>query len=114
MTPQEVKLWAHLRSLKEEQGWKFRRQAPLRGYIVDFACFKARMIIEVDGSQHGIGDHVERDHERDATLERNGFSVLRFWNVEIDREFDGVWRTILDALLNAKLRDRWDEDPPRP
>ncbi|MGQ0533722.1 MAG: endonuclease domain-containing protein, partial [Caulobacteraceae bacterium] len=64
MTPQEVKLWAHLRGLHSE-GWKFRRQVPLRGVIVDFACFKARLIIEVDGSQHGIGDHVRRDYERD-------------------------------------------------
>jgi very-short-patch-repair endonuclease len=52
MTPQEVKLWAHLRPLRD-QGFKFRRQVPLRGYIVDFACFGARIIIEIDGSQHG-------------------------------------------------------------
>ncbi|MGD9965425.1 MAG: endonuclease domain-containing protein [Hyphomonadaceae bacterium] len=115
MTPQEVKLWAHLRRLRsEEEGWKFRRQVPLRGYIVDFACFKARLIIEVDGSQHGFEEHRERDRARDQILEHNGFNVLRFWNAEIDREFDGVWRTIKDALLNAKLRERWEEDPPRP
>jgi very-short-patch-repair endonuclease len=114
MTPQEVKLWAHLRRLRESEGWKFRRQVPLRGVIVDFACFKARLIIELDGSQHGVGDHVRRDRERDEMLERNGFAILRFWNAEIDDEFDGVWRTISDALLNAKLRERWEEEPPRP
>jgi len=103
MTAQEVKLWSHLRQLKRE-GWKFRRQVPLRGFIVDFACFEARLIIEVDGGQHADQAHVEADRKRDALLEFVGFSVQRFWNDEIEREFDGVWRTINDALLNAQLR----------
>jgi very-short-patch-repair endonuclease len=115
MTPQEVKLWAHLRALrKRSRPWKFRRQVPLRGYIVDFACFEARLVIEVDGSQHGYAAHRARDKERDETLERNGFDVLRFWNAEIDGEFEGVWRVIVGALQNAELRKRWQDDPPRP
>lgn len=107
MTPQEVKLWARLRPLRH-RGHKFRRQVPLRGYIVDFACFNARLIIEIDGSQHGHAAHAERDRERDATLERNGFAILRFWNSEIDKEFDGVWQIINLALLNAELRGHGD------
>jgi very-short-patch-repair endonuclease len=115
MTPQEVKLWAHLRELrKRSRPWKFRRQVPLRGYIVDFACFEARLVIEVDGSQHGYAGHRACDKARDETLERNGFDVLRFWNAEIDREFEGVWRVIANALQNAELRQRWQDDPPRP
>ncbi|MBL8546027.1 MAG: endonuclease domain-containing protein [Hyphomonadaceae bacterium] len=109
MTPQEVKLWAHLRLLKS-RGFKFRRQVPLRGYIVDFACFSARLIIELDGSQHGVDEHAERDRVRDEVLERGGFGVLRFWNVEVDRDFDAVWMVISEALRNAELKPRWVEE----
>src|SRR5262245_29099277 len=80
MTPQEVKLWAHLRPLRHS-GHKFRRQVPLRGYIVDFACFDARLIIELDGSQHGSVEGRAADQVRDTALERGGFDILRFWNV---------------------------------
>jgi len=109
MTPQEVKLWAHLRALKG-RGFKFRRQVPLRGYIVDFACFNARLIIEIDGSQHGFEEHARRDRERDEVLQRGGFAVLRFWNVEVDRDLDAVLRVISEALLNAELKSRWVEE----
>ena len=109
MTPQEVKLWAHLRPLRK-RGVKFRRQVPLRGYIVDFACFEARLIIEVDGSQHGFDEQMQRDRRRDEILEGGGFAVLRFWNAEIDRNFDAVWNTVLDALQTADLRRAWIEE----
>jgi very-short-patch-repair endonuclease len=109
MTPQEVKLWAHLRPLRK-RGFKFRRQVPLRGYIVDFACFHSRLIIEADGSQHGYADQAVRDRTRDEVLGRGGFSILRFWNSEIDRDFDAVWSIILDALRNASLKPRWVEE----
>ena len=97
MTPQEVRLWQHLRALKR-QGHHFRRQAPIEGYIVDFACFRARLVIEIDGSQHAAPDHAERDARRDATLTAAGFRVLRVWNNEIDRNMDGVMQAILAAL----------------
>ena len=109
MTPQEVKLWANLRRLKCEHGHKFRRQVPLRGYIVDFACFDARLIVEVDGSQHGYAEHAARDRARDQTLERGGFTVLRFWNAEIDRDFDRVLTEIREALRNARLYKNYGE-----
>jgi len=113
MTPQETKLWLYLRGLKKSDGWKFRRQIPLRGFIVDFVCFEARLIIEADGGQHGEPAGLARDRLRDAALERGGFSIIRFWNVEIDREFDGVCRTVSDALLNAALRLAQSETPRR-
>jgi very-short-patch-repair endonuclease len=94
MTLQEVKLWAQLRKLRP-QGFHFRRQAPLEGYVLDFVCFKYRLIVEADGAQHGEEAGVERDARRDAFFERNGFRVLRFWNHEIDGELDGVVETIL-------------------
>jgi very-short-patch-repair endonuclease len=93
MTPQEVKLWMHLRALKD-QGLHFRRQVPRLGYIVDFACLKSRLVIEVDGAQHGETDHSRKDAERDARLLRAGFKVLRFWNNEVNENIDGVVETI--------------------
>jgi very-short-patch-repair endonuclease len=102
MTPHEVKLWRALRDMRKQHGVKFRRQVPLRGYIVDFACFEARLIIELDGSQHGSESGAARDRIRDQTLRRGGFSILRFWNVEVDENLDGVWRTIEHAVLNTR------------
>jgi very-short-patch-repair endonuclease len=85
LTPQEVKLWIKLRELKTH-GFHFRRQAPVDRYIVDFVSFGARTVIEVDGGQHGIHGGIQSDRERDAFLRSQGFSVLRFWNSDIDQE----------------------------
>jgi very-short-patch-repair endonuclease len=93
MTPQEVKLWVHLRALKE-QGLHFRRQVPREGYIVDFACLKSKLAIEIDGAQHGEPGNLQRDAERDADLAAAGFKVLRFWNNEVNENLDGVVETI--------------------
>lgn len=67
MTPQEVKLWARLRAMRTE-GHHFRRQSPLGPYVVDFECRKAKLVIEVDGSQHGSDFGLARDAERDRLL----------------------------------------------
>ena len=93
MTPQEVKLWVHLRALKQ-QGFHFRRQVPKQGFIVDFACLKSRLVIEIDGAQHGEPGHQGRDMERDAKLKAAGFMVLRFWNNEVNENLDSVVETI--------------------
>jgi very-short-patch-repair endonuclease len=93
MTPQEVKLWVHLRALKK-QGFHFRRQVPREGFVVDFACLKSRLVIEIDGAQHGEPGHSMRDAERDARLKAAGFRVLRFWNNEVNENLDGVVETI--------------------
>ena len=93
MTPQEVKLWVHLRRLKP-QGLHFRRPVPKAGYIVDFACLSARLIVEIDGFQHGLDADRVKDETRDQSLRRLGFLVLRFWNHEVDRDLDSVVATI--------------------
>ena len=96
MTPQETRLWVHLRALRD-RGYHFRRQAPRLTYIVDFVCLKHRLVVEVDGSQHGWQEAY--DAERDRRLaERGGFRVLRFWNNDIDGNLSGVMQTITDAL----------------
>jgi very-short-patch-repair endonuclease len=99
MTPQEVKLWLHLREMRK-LGFHFRRQVPRLGYILDFACLKHRVVVEVDGSGHARHVQSIRDAERDRLLGEDGFRVLRFWNNDIDGNLSGV----IDAILAAVER----------
>ena len=94
MTSHEVRLWVCLRELRP-QGLHFRRQVPRAGYILDFACLKARLAIEVDGSQHAREQAQERDRIRDAALAELGFTALRIWNTKIEANLDGVVETII-------------------
>ncbi len=96
MTPQETKLWVHLRQLRD-RGFHFRRQSPRLDYILDFVCLKHRLVVEVDGSQHGWQTAYDAQRDRRLT-ERGGFRVLRFWNSDIDRNLSGVMQVILEAL----------------
>ena len=100
MTRQEVKLWLHLRELRK-QGFHFRRQVPIDGYIVDFACFHPKVAIEVDGSQHSRPLHNKRDAARDIFLTETGFKVLRVWNNDVDQNLDGVLTLLLAELESA-------------
>jgi very-short-patch-repair endonuclease len=86
MTDAELKLWNELRAHRL-MGLSFRRQLPIAGYIVDFACPDKKLIIEVDGSQHG---ESARDAIRDRTLSDLGWAVLRFWNDDVLRDIDNV------------------------
>jgi very-short-patch-repair endonuclease len=110
MTPQEVKLWIHLRSWKK-RGFHFRRQAPRDGYILDFVCLRARLVVEVDGGQHGFRPNEYRDRRRDAHFVGAGFRVLRFWNNEVDRNLDGVLSSI-DTALRLAPTPALRADPP--
>ncbi|WP_342586164.1 endonuclease domain-containing protein [Mesorhizobium hungaricum] len=85
-----------MQALRNRQlnGLKFKRQVPLDGYILDFACFEARLIIEVDGSQHADS---QGDVARDRHFEMRGFRILRFWNEEVERNLDAVCEAILLA-----------------
>lgn len=74
------------------EGLSFRRQYPLDGFILDFVCFRPKLIIEVDGGQHSGS---EADGVRDAHFAAAGFLVLRFWNNEVERNLDGVCGHIL-------------------
>lgn len=94
MTDAEQKLWMHLRAGRLA-GHKFKRQQPLGSYIADFVCFEARLIVELDGSQHLDSP---RDAVRDAWLLANDFRVLRFWNDQALKETDAVLETILRAV----------------
>ncbi len=95
MTDAERILWKHLRS-RQLQGFKFRRQMGLRGFIADFACVEARLVIEADGGQHDL--QTEQDELRTAAFAQEGYRVLRFWNHHILGNIDGVLVTIAEAL----------------
>jgi very-short-patch-repair endonuclease len=94
-TDAELALWYELRG-KQIKGLKFRRQVPIGNYIVDFVSFDAKLIIEVDGSQHF--DHQQYDDERTKYLESLGFKVLRFWNNEVLETSDSVLEKIYEAV----------------
>jgi very-short-patch-repair endonuclease len=95
-TEAERRLWQQLRSLKAD-GLHFRRQVPLAGYVADFACHRAKLVIELDGSQHA-GDAAEAiDRQRTERLSRDGYRVLRFWNTDVLLELEGVVETIRRA-----------------
>jgi very-short-patch-repair endonuclease len=97
MTVDETKLWQELRELRR-QGMHFRRQAPIGRYIVDFACLSKRLVIEVDGVQHQAPEGRTKDAVRDAWLQGQGFTVLRFTNGEVTETRDGVMLEIMAAV----------------
>ncbi len=90
-------LWQALRN-RQLEGFKFKRQVPLDGYILDFVCFDARLIIEVDGFQHAENT---RDLVRDALFRNERFRILRYWNEEVVKNLDGVCLTILSELKSS-------------
>ena len=92
-TDAEHRLWQLLRA-KRFADHKFRRQVPIDHYIVDFLCVARRLIVELDGGQHG-GTH---DLRRDLYLRTQGFRILRFWNNELFENEEGVMQRISDAL----------------
>ena len=94
MTEAEKKLWYRLRAHRLG-GQSFRRQVPIGSYVVDFICFDARLIIEIDGGQHAGS---VRDQIRDAWLRSQGFVVLRFWNHDVLRNTNGVLEQINQTL----------------
>ncbi|WFU04021.1 DUF559 domain-containing protein [Rhizobium sp. CB3171] len=96
-TKAENMLWQSLRRSQLE-GFKFKRQVPIDGYIVDFVCFEARLIVEVDGAQHA---ESKRDLRRDEHFRSQRFRILRVWNYEVVMNLDGVCLTILAELKNT-------------
>ena len=90
-TKAENLLWQALRN-RQLEGLKFKRQVPLGGYILDFVCFDAKLIVEVDGGQHS---ESAKDMERDGYFESQGFRRLRFWNDEVVENIDGVCLTAI-------------------
>jgi very-short-patch-repair endonuclease len=97
-TEAERKLWWRLRHRVRTPGTHFRRQVRIGRYIADFACHAARIVIEVDGSQHAGS---AADEERRKVLEANGYRVLRYWNNDVLSNIDGVLEDILSAITTT-------------
>ena len=97
MTDPERKLWWHLRHRMPIADTHWRRQVPLAGYVVDFCCLEHRLVVEVDGNQHGFDAQREADAIRTRRLEAQGFRILRFSNREVMTTIDVVLDTILAA-----------------
>mgnify|MGYP002780821314 FL=1 len=98
-TEAEHRLWQLLRA-KRFAGFKFRQQVPLDFYIADFVCFSARLIIELDGSQHAGSASDER---RDNYLRTQGFRLLRIWNRDLFTNEEGIAELIYSALHSPPL-----------
>lgn len=96
-TEAEKVLWGRLRN-RQLEGVKFRRQQPIGHYVVDFASFDKRVIVEIDGGQHNERGVAERDERRSGWLSAEGYRVLRFWNNEVLNNVDGVLEVIREAL----------------
>ncbi|MDL2399889.1 endonuclease domain-containing protein [Rhizobium mayense] len=95
-TKAENLLWQALR--RSQLGGKFKPQVPIDGYILDFVCFEARLIVEVDGAQHA---ESMTDRKRDVYFLNQGFRILRVWNHEVVTNLDGICLTILAGLKNT-------------
>ena len=97
MTKQEKKLWYFLR-MRNINNARFRRQYPIGSYIVDFVCLHKKLIVEVDGGQHNFADNLLLDEERTKFLQTKGYTVLRFWNNDIDYNITAVLNKISSFL----------------
>jgi very-short-patch-repair endonuclease len=109
LTDSEQVLWSRLRC-KQLFGVQFYRQRPIGNYIVDYFAPKAKLVVEVDGSQHMQGDHVTQDKERDAYLANLGLQVLRYDNRQVLLETDAV----VEAIYCTMVERLNTEIPPSP
>jgi len=108
-TDAEQHLWHYLRR-RQLSGYRFRRQVPICGYIADFACIEANLVIELDGGQHV--DRRSYDEHRDHRIAGEGFRVLRFWDNDVFQETQAVLRVILAALEARRSRPIGSPPPP--
>ncbi|MBC7784164.1 MAG: threonylcarbamoyl-AMP synthase [Burkholderiales bacterium] len=104
--PAEHKLWQLLRN-RQLNGFKFRRQAPVGTFIADFVCHELKMVVELDGESHGVTER--QDSVRTQILERDGYRVVRFWNVDVFENVDAVLETIFREAMRLR-----DGQPPHP
>ncbi|HEV8718977.1 MAG TPA: endonuclease domain-containing protein [Candidatus Binatia bacterium] len=101
LTDSEQLLWSRLRR-KQILGVQFYRQKPIGNYIVDFYAPSARLVVEVDGSQHFEAEQEAYDLQRTAYLKKQGLRVLRFTNLEILQKLEAVVEAIYGAVRETK------------
>ena len=103
MTPQERHLWYDFLRLAPA---RFQRQRPIGRYIVDFVCVSAKLMVELDGSQHCEPEALVWDEERTKELESMGYRVLRISNLDVSQHFREVCEKILQAVEDAGVEGR--------
>ena len=115
-TDVERQLWQRLRGAQID-GASFRRQHPAGNYVLDFYCPALRLAVELDGGQHAAA--AERDRVRDAWLSKNGVTLLRFWNSDVNGNLSGVLEVIAAKVSELKMKltpssVRWTPTPTLP
>ena len=108
MTDAERKLWSRLRN--NQMGVHFRRQVPFGKYILDFFSLKAKLVIELDGSQHYTDEGLAKDAIRDAFLRENGLIVLRFSDHEFLTNTYGVMQVIYEHVHSDEIKNDAEKD----
>jgi len=117
-TLHEELLWLQLKGWRLS-GLKFSRQMPIAGYFGDFVCRSKRLVVELDGGQHGNADAAAYDADRTSALNGAGYRVIRLWNNDLTSNMDGVLETIVNAAGLAGReptpsgRDRLGRNAPR-
>ena len=101
-TDAEKRLWSRLKG--NQLGFHFTRQYPIECYVADFVCRSAKLVIEVDGGQHAASDN---DAMRTRVIELYGYRLIRFWNIDVLANTDGVVQAIAEELASASNRKGW-------
>jgi very-short-patch-repair endonuclease len=108
LTLPEVLLWSRLRT-RQPGGPRIRRQHAVGSYIADFYCSEARLVIEIDGWAHNMGDRPERDAKRDAWMVAQGLTVARYPAAEVLADVtgvaDGIWDTCMDLMRQRRAQN---------
>ena len=102
-TDAENLMWQLIRA-KRFMNLKFRRQHVIKPYIVDFYCHEIGLVIELDGSQHGMDDAIEYDAERTKFLEALGLTVMRYWNFDVLGQTDVVLEDLWNVCFELKSK----------
>ena len=95
MTDAEKLIWSRIRDRRLSRV-KFKRQHSLCGYIVDFVALDLKLVVEIDGGQHG--ERVIEDEARTRVLEESGYNVVRFWNHDVLGNIEGVLEALVQEL----------------
>ncbi len=101
MTVAEIMLWRRLKG-KQMRGYDFHRQKPIDRYVVDFFCPRLKLVLEIDGISHE--GKLEKDEKRQKELERHGVTFLRFDDLEVKRNLDGVVAAIEEWIIDREQR----------